>query len=238
MRFSVAAVIAAGALAVTSTSMAAASTAPADRESDSVSARTAYVVVDPAEAVMANDGAVFYPTGKIDSDTLVIVPDSAGTVGGMPVEELAAILDAGGAEALQQSFAGSQQLEMHGALPEAGDGGVAPAADAMTFAAPPMGYSPLYQHTTSFWGLNDSTQIHYGFGVTPGSNQAACATGRGYYRGYNGSEFGVWARMYGLGCASGGGTSGASLPWGNVISLPAFQARSTTIHMAAGSWWF
>ena len=237
VKFSIAAIVAAGALVATSTSMAAASIESTDRQSENADGNDAYVVVDITKATEASDGKIFYPTGNIDSDTLVVIPDNGGTLGGIPVEEVTAILDAGGTEALDKALVESQKLEIHGSLSNYLQDVIVPSAANMSFAAPPMGYSPIIEHTTARIG-GPGSQVHYGFTVTAGSNQHACATGRGYYEGYNGSEMGVWSKMYGIGCAGGGNTSGASVPWGNVASHPAFQARSTTIHMAAGAWWF
>lgn len=87
-------------------------------------------------------------------------------------------------------------------------------------------------------GMNNSTTVYYGFDVNDASWMQACGQGRGYYRGYYGSEFGVWEYWYSLGCTSttSYGSAGASFPWGNVASVKRFKAYSTGV-IATGSWW-
>lgn len=77
----------------------------------------------------------------------------------------------------------------------------------------------------------------YNFNVTFGSNQSAGGQGLGYYQGYNGSEFGVWSKWYGLGIATSGSNGGATVPWGEVLAVAKFKARSNTIHAATGYFW-
>ncbi len=80
--------------------------------------------------------------------------------------------------------------------------------------------------------------MHYWFSVQDGTQQWACSQGLGYYRGYNGSDFGVWSKWYQTGCAKGGPKStSTSVPWGYVWAIPKMRFQSQHYAaLATGRW--
>lgn len=78
--------------------------------------------------------------------------------------------------------------------------------------------------------------VNYWFGIAPGTTASSLGQGLGYYQGYNGSTFGIWAKWYDLGMASDGSSGGATLPWVNVAANPKFMAMGLTIAPAMGNW--
>lgn len=98
-----------------------------------------------------------------------------------------------------------------------------------SFLAPPLKWSAAVKATCSYWGTKESVKKTYSWSVVPGSNQHACTQGLGFYRGYNGSQMGVWAKWYNLGC----GTQGANaVPWGNTAADPQMKGKSTSTGFA------
>ncbi len=79
-----------------------------------------------------------------------------------------------------------------------------------------------FRHFSGLIGTNDSVVANYRFAPQVGTQQWVCAKGLGYYKGYNGSEFGgVWSNWYDLGCKkAGGGFSGRSLQFRGATSPP------------------
>jgi len=71
--------------------------------------------------------------------------------------------------------------------------------------------------------------------VTDGTNQQALGQGRGWWRGYNGSEFGVWAK-WSIGLATSMNPQQYRVPWGQVMATTSFKAYSTMIFLAQGVW--
>ena len=64
----------------------------------------------------------------------------------------------------------------------------------------------------------------------------ALAHGRGFYRGYNGSTFGVWEKWSILGILSSGGRNSVKVGWPNVWAVKRFRAQSITTAGASGDW--
>ncbi|MDQ0425535.1 hypothetical protein [Cellulomonas iranensis] len=214
-------VAAAAILAGTSTVASGAPLAPTDRDRD---------VVIAANGIRQGDGRVFYPTGEIDPDTLVIIPDEDGVLpGGLSVAKGRQILEAEGGDGLAAAIA------------EADAERVSPMAASNTFIT---GFRPEwseFRHFSGLIGTNDSVVANYRFAPQVGTQQWVCAKGLGYYKGYNGSEFGVWSNWYDLGCKKAGGVLWkiTAVPWGNVAAVPTARFQSQHYHMIAnGEWGF
>lgn len=190
-----------------------------------------YVVVNPAAATQVGD-EVFFPTGEISDETLVIVPNDNGQLPfGLAPEQIAALhaeLEPG--EALT--------IDAHVAM----EAGAPPQA---TLAAIGSGYSavasawgPISQSTTALI-MGPGGRTYYAFDVAPGTSQVNSGNARGYYRGYNGGQFWVWQGWYLQGTASSNSVGGASngTPWYNVSAFPAFQGQCATTQACYGKWW-
>nr|NLD41704.1 hypothetical protein [Actinomycetales bacterium] len=177
-------------------------------------------VIDLADPGIAYVGdSVFYPTGHVDPGTVIVIPDhyvDPSTLTGLPLEDVINLTLSGLAET---------QREIDRTLTRRSYG----------YIAPPLAWSGIYKGTVGYFGY-EGANLYYWFNVTEGSNQQACAQGVGHYRGYNGSEMGVWRKWYGLGCASSNYVGGASVPWGNILAIGEFRAQSTVLHLASGHW--
>lgn len=181
-----------------------------------------FVVVDESSpAVLRVGESRFFPTGVIDQSTTVILVDGdfepiSARLGESAVSRddiLSLIKESRPGESPQPSRASRGYIANYGVWSQ------------------------------GYWGdnvigMDDSTRVYYGFDVNDASWMQVCGQGRGYYRGYNGSDFGVWESWYSLGCTSttSYGSAGASVPWGNVASTKRFKAYSTGV-WASGSWW-
>lgn len=72
----------------------------------------------------------------------------------------------------------------------------------------------------------------YNFSVNQGGARVSFQ-GLGYYKGYNGSDFGLWSKYYLI----NSGTSGTnSVPWGNVSGKPSALIKNTTPYYGIGRW--
>lgn len=89
-------------------------------------------------------------------------------------------------------------------------------------------YGP-YQRNTS---LSGCCYHYYSWWVNPEINTDACLQGQGWYTGYNGGSFGLWAAWYSLGCGKNGG---AQVPWDNVSNYPKVLARSMYGYYGGGT---
>jgi hypothetical protein len=157
----------------------------------------------------SSDGATFYPTGPIGTDTLVVMPDIYEAAG-LTYKDVAQIHTlVGMKEALSANSAttcGATVTGIYG-----------------TWSSP-------VSSSCSVWGTDWSVHVYYSWNVATGTYQSAAAMGLGFYQGYNGSQFGVWSQYYGLGVGASGG---ASVPWGNVASHPKVKAQSMIISSIA-----
>lgn len=166
---------------------------------------------DSAETSSKKPGEVFYPTGALSANTIVVMPEVYEQYG-LTADDMAGV---------------DTQAELMGALSaaRASCGGVATGAygvwSAPSVSPVSVAGNPNYKQDYTWW-------------VQDGTNQSAGVQGLGYYRGYNGSQLGTWSKWYGVGV----GTSGSALvPWGNVWSIPQLRAKSTiTVHIAQVSW--
>lgn len=181
------------------------------------------VFVFDAEAVtpVAVGSEVFYPTGEVDPDTLIVIPDDKGNYpGGRSASELATVIHDEGLAALESL----DQAPIE----------VTPTAfiKSLSFAIPPMGTSATYESTTGY--ISDTT-VYYDFSTVPGANTSAHGYGRGFYRGYNGSDFGVWSTYRWVGYSTGS-TVGKSVVWENVLAYKRFYAKTSSPHVVTGRW--
>lgn len=188
-------------------------------------------VVIAENGVVHPDGRTFYPTGLIDETTQVIIPDASGQLpGGLSHSMAKEILATQGDVALLASVASAQARSLLTVSP-AGKSSLAwSAAFCCRWAT--------YAHPTSFAGSDESSRMRYWFGVQPSTQQWACTQGRGYYRGYSGSEFGVWSKWYNTGCAKSGHASKKTyVPWGYVWANPKMKFQSQHFGAIATGLW-
>jgi hypothetical protein len=196
-----------------------------DHQTDTLQVESADVpvlVLDPDSAVEVvsrgktiDDGSVFYPTGDISPDTVLIAPDYLEEIGLEydDVKHVDTLSDFQSEVAIAAKIACGQWSNFG--------------------AAPGGAWSQNYTGCAIFGSPN--LTVSYQWALTAGTNQSACAQGRGWYRGYNGSTMGVWSKFYTVGC--GGSSGGGTVPWGNVAASKQFKARSMIIvHAATGQW--
>lgn len=191
-----------------------------------------YLVVSPWDGQKVGD-ATFYPTGPIRDDTLVVITDSSGALpNGLTTKALDALVAqkrAGQLSGNTTEITADSQASP-GALRSAP---VAAAATYYAWSSSSSGWSQGFQGG-SLIGWNDSAQASYYFYTAAGYNQRASGNGLGYYRGYNGSQFGTWSKYYYVGIASSTG-AGASVPWGNVAAVKKFRALCTQTTVCWGN---
>jgi len=183
--------------------------ASAEGPSGSDSSRLGYVVVNEADASRVGD-AVFYPTGRIADDTVVVIADAEGNLPGNITEAQ-----------LQQLVQTRNADARSTAAVTVGE----PTRGGSQWSAP-LGckYGPIATSSTAVMGMNADYKETYAFWVNTGS--PANGSAKGYYRGYNGSTFGTWASWYWIGSSSGATTKG-TVPWGNTLAYPEFQGAAT-----------
>lgn len=184
-------------------------------------------VVDPSTAEASGD-ATFYPLPKSAEDSLIVMPDMAAEVG------------------IKPGFVNPKdEARVRTALAAANDQQAkAPTITMATNAtvSPMVSYNvdftllPL-QQINSQWksgyiGFTADSRKIYNFAINQGGGKVAFQ-GLGYYKGYNGSDFGLWSRYY----LVNSGTSGTkSVPWGNVSGRPAAIIKDTTPYYCIGRW--
>lgn len=187
------------------------------KSNETTKENTNVFVVAPSKATEASrDSAVFFPTGQIGDDTLVVMPDFYESLGLTYADvsqansraELARVLDSANIGAAKITC-GGQVVGIYGTWSRA------VASSCATFGSP-----NYYQHYT--WWVQANT------------NQNAAAQGPGYYKGYSGTTMGVWQKWYGLGVGKSGA---ASVPWGNVLANAKVRVQSTiAVHVANVTW--
>ena len=165
---------------------------------------------------MRTDGTQFFETGVVSDSTLIIIPEADGSLpGGMT----------------------AQEIQQHALSARSGQPStVTQRSSWRTYSAAPYAWSFEYSGTNIF-GSSWETRVSYGFTVTEGTNQMACGQGLTYYRGYNGSSFGVWSKWVGLGCAVSNSPSWGGGSWGNVAATAKFKAQSVVPHVAVGQFY-
>jgi hypothetical protein len=183
-----------------------------------------YIIVSPTSSKASGD-ATFYPTGPISDDTLVVIPNADGSLpGGVTEHQIQSAV----AQKRAGPLAGMDTLELSGSDAVARD------VTEYSWSATSAGFSDLYTGGSAI-GVDDSAQVVYTFSTAEGYDQTAAGNGLGYYRGYNGSEFGTRAKYYGVGNADSSGNGGVAVPWGNVAAVKKFQAQCTKSTVCFGN---
>ncbi|QQD74827.1 hypothetical protein I8920_07900 [Curtobacterium sp. YC1] len=183
-----------------------------------------YVIVDPDAAQVTAEG-VFFPTGKISANTVVVISKPDGS------------LPNGLSDAKLTSLYGERR-----ALPESAQR--ESAAPARVSAAAASNYSYVASSASSWSrafagpniiGADAGVKVKYRFTVASSTAQTNAGQGLGYYRGYSGSEFGTWSKWYNLGVADSRTPGSTSVPWGNVAAQAKFRAKCATSTLCGGS---
>lgn len=183
-----------------------------------------YVIVRSSDGVKSKDGT-FIATGAVDANTMIVIANADGSLpGGVTEEQIAQI-------AAQRAAGGSQTA----ALSSTNSTAAATSSLLNTYTANAANWTGELQSIQSLAG-SPGFQKGYTFVVCGACNQTNSGQGLGYYQGYNGSTFGVWAKWYGLNAAWSGHTGGGSVPWGNVWAYPKFKAKCATTPVCSGEW--
>lgn len=195
-----------------------------------------YVIVGAHEGQAVGD-AVFYPTGPISDDTVVVIAEPDGSLPGGLTESTLQALAAEARDGKATQFG----------LDSLGEGAFSvPDTAARDFVAMASATPRAYLTNGTSWsgifsggsiiGTTANTTVSYVFTAPLNTAQINAGQGRGYYRGYNGSQMGTWAQWYNLGTATARRTGGAAVPWGQVISTTAFRAACATASVCNGKW--
>lgn len=97
-----------------------------------------------------------------------------------------------------------------------------------------------FRHPSVIWGYNDAATAVYRSALSPGTEQWVCTKGWGHYRGYNGSQLGLWGKWYQTGCQRGSDFATwnrTEVPWGYTVDNPRMQFQSQHIHSVAIGYW-
>lgn len=193
-----------------------------------------YVVANPAAGVKIDSSTTFYPTGPLDSGTVVVIPNADGSLpGGLTTTKLKALFAATKAQGPAQAEAlGFSVANDSGIVSPATSGPKATSAAVTPFASSSHAYGAA---SATEWsrpytggniiGTTASTKVIYSFSVNAGSSQINVGLGRGYYTGYNGSVFGTYSKYYNLGSADSNTAGRFAVPWGNTIGTTSFEAK-------------
>lgn len=184
-----------------------------------------YVVVDPAAAQVTDEG-VFYPTGKIGADTVVVVPEADGSLpNGLTTSKLQQLY--GPRVALPASARGDSEVASQRATAAAASNYAYLASSASSWSRSFAGPNII--------GADAAVTVKYRFTVASSTAQTNAGQGLGYYRGYNGSQFGTWSKWYNLGVADTRTPGSTRVPWGNVSAQTMFRAKCGTSTICSGS---
>ncbi|MGO4431807.1 hypothetical protein AB4Y88_00475 [Paenarthrobacter sp. RAF9] len=173
-----------------------------------------YVLGAPTDST--EKGAEFYAVPDEYRDSLLITPEVAadlqlppGPVAETDVAEVsakvAAVETASRTETSKKADGGFSTLGIN---------------DTSFSYGPGTAWLGPYQRNTS---LSGCCSHFYSWYVDGALSTQACLQGQGYYTGYNGGSFGLWAAWYSLGCGASGGYT---VPWDNVSAYPKVLARS------------
>jgi hypothetical protein len=207
----------------------------------------AYVIVDPGKAVKGANDSTFYPTGKIGSDTLVVIPNADGS---LPNGLTKAKLDQ---MAVAERATGDKSALQAAGFTVANDASTAPAGPTTAAQAAATGSAALspayscgehaYAAVAGSWsqaytgcgviGTSWSATVTYWWHAANFTSQDNAALGLGWYQGYNGSQFGVWARWTGMGSATSAGKY-YTVTWGNVAANAQIMAQCTKTTVCTG----
>lgn len=189
--------------------------APADNdESTAVVLESDYYVVveTTSDAAVEVGDAEFYPIGEEVSDDVTVVLAEDGVLpNGMTVDQLRQ----------DETVLNKRNISSRATR---------------SFVAVQGVWSKPYVGDT-VWGKDSTARAVYSFWTDDHAKMIACGQGKGYYRGYNGSTFGLWTKWHGFGCTStsNGLARGGSVPWGNVFAKKEFKVASGGL-VATGSW--
>ena len=197
-----------------------------------------YVLVNPASSTTKHlpDGKTFMPTGEISPETVVVVTDPDGSLPGEMTQAQLTTMVADQRAARASGVVSDGKVLEVSAQPHDGAKSVDGGVSALVSRAYSVSYPWLTFTGGSVIGVNDSTRLNYWHNVTSGTVQWVQGEGLGYYRGYNGSTFGLWSAYYSMGTAKSNASGGASIPWGNVAANTSFRAKSLNSAVAGGYW--
>lgn len=182
-------------------------------------------VDDPA--IERSGEEVIYNHGAIDDDTLVVIPTSDGVYpGGLSEDEMRALVQDGGAEAV--ATIASETSQESDVTPQN--------ATAIISALPGGAWGNWVSHPNWLIGTTWTAPIYYSWFIDYQWNQTGCAQGVGYTRKVGGTA--TIRRIYGIGCTSSGNTTGGTAIWGNVAAYPEARGRSLGVHALTGRFYF
>lgn len=181
-----------------------------------------YVLTNVADAQVTPEG-VFYPTGKISASTIVIITNPDGS------------LPNGLTSAKLHSMYGEEVRGVSNQPPARNDSVRIAAASYTYLATSASSWSQTYAGPNII-GADAGVTVKYTFSVAAHTAQTNAGQGLGYYRGYNGSDFGTWSKWYNLGVADSDGSKRTAVPWGNVAAQAKFRAKCATSSACNGTW--
>lgn len=196
--------------------------ADASPQSKTVPGTDGYVVTSAANAEVTPQG-IFYPTGVISPNTVVVIKNSDGTLpNGLTPSKLRSMYG----EEVRGDTVRAPELEQSAQI----------AASKYTYLATgASNWSQAYAGPNII-GADAGVKVKYTFSVASGTAQTNAGQGLGYYRGYNGSDFGTWSKWYNLGIADSDGGKTTAVPWGNVAAQTKFRAKCATSSACNGTW--
>ncbi len=207
------------------------SAGPASAAVNDVANSEGYVIVEASQGITTEDGATFYPTGPIRSDTLIVIAEPDGSLpDGLTEAKLSEIV---AQQRAQQRPAATERLGFTVATDNT-DAAAGPSLTAAkrAYAATSAGWSSEFTGGSVF-GFDWSATVQYNFWAAGFTSQRNAGQGLGYYRGYKGGTYGIWSQWFYLGSATSSG-GGSSVPWGNVIGTAKFKARCSTSTLCTG----
>jgi hypothetical protein len=196
-----------------------------------------YVIVNPASAV-TNGDSTFYPTGKIGSDTLIVIPNPDGSLPGgltratMPAFVAKLNAQGSGAAAINLGVAASSAPASSSAQATPQSSGTYPHA---YIAGSASSWGTTYTGNNEAGGSSD-VRIYYSWNTQSETSAVVPGEGRGYYTGYQGSVYGIYSAWYQFGSAKADEDGSGSVPWGKVLSYTEFRAKCAGASVCGGYW--
>jgi hypothetical protein len=172
-----------------------------------------YMILHKSDGEPVGD-TTFYPTGPINSTTIVVMANDDGTLpDGMSQTQLQGLVQAHRANASHTSMSTTATASAT----------VAPYSSAVWSVAQGS-WSGAYNLGANI-GWNSSARASYSFKTSCGCQQAN-GNGLGYYYGYLGSTYGLYSKWYWVGWSAGDWQS-TTVPWGNITANRQFRAGCT-----------
>jgi hypothetical protein len=191
----------------------------ADPVPDTSASALDYVIAYPS--ITTRDGmATFYPTGPIDPETVVVIAEADGTLpGGMTESQVADKI-----ALMKQATPASEPMVME-----------VPSARASTgwIGGGGCQWGPVaHQNGPSIAG-DGNTRVTYTWWQDTGRGSNGRA--QGFYRGYYGSDMGIWEKWYDMGSTTPQASAlvRGRVPWQGVWAVPKFQGQSTVCGFSA-----